>query len=287
MNIDFNNNVFTSVYDSCPFWSSQFVYTVLDKIILSEDAFVLDVGTGTGVPAIEIAERMGKNSVVYAIDHWETALRRAELKASQLDVKNVIFKKASVLDIPYQDGFFDCVVSNNCLNNVADFDEALNECHRVLKTGGRLIQMFNLPESLKEFYDIYRELLSEKEMVDEIDALNRHIFEKRKSTAFTAEATIRAGFNIVEATEHCFPWRFYNGTSLLNYSFVKMAWLPNWQKIVNESQRDKLFTELEEKLNVFAKYNNGLNLKIPYACIVADKLEKRRVHDEYPSNYIR
>ena len=271
MTIDFNDDVFTSMYDSCPFWSSQFVYTILDKIILRENAVVLDVGTGTGVPAIEIAERMGKNTIVYAIDHWEAALKRAEAKALQLDVKNVIFKKASVLDIPFQDGFFDCVVSNNCLNNVDEFDAALNEYHRVLKVGGRMIQAFNLPESLKEFYDVYQNLLMEKRMMAEIDALNNHIFEKRKSTAFTAEATIRAGFSIVEATEHCFSWRFYNGTSLLNYSFVKMGWLSGWQKIVNASQRDKLFTELEAKLNIFARDNNGLNLKIPYACIVAEK----------------
>ena len=271
MKIDFNDDVFTSVYDSCPFWSSQFVYTVLDKIEFMEDALVLDIGTGTGVPAIEIAERMGNKSVVYAIDNWNTALKRAEIKASQLDVKNVIFKNASALDLPFEESFFNLVISNNCLNNVAEYDVALKECRRVLKTGGRIIQIFNLPESLRNFYDIFRALLLEKGMTLEIEALNNHIYEKRKSTEFTVRATEQAGFSIVEATEHCFPWRFYNGTSMLNYSFIKMAWLPSWQGIINEPQREIFFTELEEKLNIYARENNGLNLKIPYACIVAEK----------------
>jgi ubiquinone/menaquinone biosynthesis C-methylase UbiE len=179
------------------------------------------------VPAIEIAERMGNKSTVYAIDHWDTALKRAEIKASQLDVNNVIFKNASVLDMPFNDSYFDLVVSNNCLNNIAEYDSALKECCRVLKSGGRLIQMFNLPDTLREFYDVYRMLLIEKGMSQEIEKLNNHIHEKRKDTEYTVKETEKAGFGIIDISAHCFPWRFNNGTSLLNYSFVKIAWLPN------------------------------------------------------------
>ena len=271
MKIDFNNDAFISVYDNCPLWSSQFVYTVLDKIALMEDAIVLDIGTGTGVPAIEIAERMGYKSVVYAIDHWSGALKRAEIKASQLDVKNVIFKNDSVLGMNFKDKYFDYVISNNCLNNIDEYDVALKECNRVLKSGGKIIQAFNLPESLQEFYDVFKALLLEKGMLLEIETLNNHIYQKRKSTEHTVRATEQAGFSIVEATEHYFPWRFYNGTSLLNYSFVKMAWLPNWQSIIEEPQREAFFTEFEERLNIYARENNGLNLKIPYSCVVAEK----------------
>ena len=81
----------------------------------------------------------------------------------------------------------------------------------------------------------------------------------------------QAGFFIVESTEHCFLWRFCNGTSFLNYSFVKMVWLSTWQEIINDSQRDTFFSELENRLNIYANENSGLNLKIPYSCIVAKK----------------
>lgn len=271
MSFDFSDDVFIGLYDNCPLWSSRFVYTVLDKIVLAEDAVVLDIGTGTGVPAIEIAERMGRNSFVYAIDQWQAGLKRAEAKASQLGVKNVIFKNASALGTAFPDHFFDCVISNNCLNNIADYDAALQECLRILKPGGRLIQAFNLPESLREFYDVFRALLLEKGMAFEMEALNNHIHQKRKSTEYTVRATERAGFSIVEVTEHGFSWRFYNGTSLLNYSFVRMAWLPSWQSIIDEVQRETFFSELEEKLNLYARENGGLNLTIPYSCVVAAK----------------
>ena len=67
MKIDFGDDVFVSVYDNCPLWSSQFGYTILDKIDFMDNLTVLDIGTGTGFPAIEIAERMGNKSVVYAM----------------------------------------------------------------------------------------------------------------------------------------------------------------------------------------------------------------------------
>jgi len=272
MKIDFNNDIFVSVYDNCPLWSSQFGFTILDKIDFTESAVVLDVGTGTGFPALEIAERMGNESTVYGLDHWGAALKRAEIKAEQLDIKNVIFTNASVFEIPHENNFFDFIVSNNCLNNVAEYDKALKECHRVLKPDGKIIQTFNLPETMKEFYDIFTALLSEKGMQAELKNLNNQIFGKRKSTKNTINATQEAGFYIHESTEHCFPWRFRNGTSLFNHSFVKMAWLSDWHTIVNESQRTSFFTELEKNLNDYATKNKGLNFKIPYACIVAKKL---------------
>ncbi|MDR2572069.1 MAG: class I SAM-dependent methyltransferase [Oscillospiraceae bacterium] len=271
MTIDFTDDEFVSVYDNCPLWSAQFVNTVLDKLVFIEDAVVLDIGTGTGVPALEIAERMGKKSIIYAIDHWSTALKRAELKATHLGVKNVVFKNASALDTTFQDDYFDYVISNNCLNNIDDYDVALNECYRVLKPGGRIIQIFNLPESLQEFYDVFKTLLVEKGMSLEVEALYNHIHQKRKSTENTIKATEQVGFKVVDISEHCFPWRFNNGTSLLNYSFVQMAWLPSWHQIVSETQRDAFFSELEKRLNIYAGENNGLNLKIPYACVVAKK----------------
>lgn len=267
--VDFNNDLFVSVYDNCPLWSSQFGFTILDKIDFKENAVVLDVGTGTGFPALEIAERMGNESTVYGIDHWGTALKRAKIKADQLDVNNIIFSNASVLEMPYDDNFFDLIVSNNCLNNIPEYDVALKECYRVLKPDGKIIQTFNLPETIKEFYEVFKALLSEKEMRDELEKLDNHIFSNRKSTAYTVKATEEAGFYVHEVTEHCFPWRFRNGTSLFNHSFVKMAWLSGWHNIINESQRTSFFMELEKKLNAYAAENNGLNFKIPYACIVA------------------
>jgi len=38
MKIDFNDDAFVSAYDNCPLWSSRFVYTALDKIVMIRSA---------------------------------------------------------------------------------------------------------------------------------------------------------------------------------------------------------------------------------------------------------
>ena len=271
MSYDFSDNVFVSAYDGCPFWSSQFGLTIMNKIDFKESAVVLDVGTGTGFPAIEIAERMGNEATVYAIDIWDAGLKRAETKAEELGIENIVFKNASVLSLPFDEEFFDLIISNNCLNNIPEYDKALRECYRVLKREGVLIQTFNLPDTFKEFYDIFRDLLLEKNMLREIEALNNHIFDKRKNTVFTLDAAEKTGFKIMNASEYSFLWRFYNGTSLLNHSFVKMAWLSEWQCIIDISLRETFFSDLEYKLNAYANENHGLSLTIPYSCVTIAK----------------
>ena len=270
MYIDYDDDVFANIFDSCPFWSSQFGLTVLEHIDFSHPMTVLDLGTGTGFPAIEIAERLGRKSVVFAIDVWDAALKRAEMKARALGVSNIVFKTGSALELPFEDASFDLIVSCNCLNNVDRFDTAVTECRRTLKNGGKLLQTFNLPDSLSLFYDIFKSLLAEKDMHHEVDLVNAHIHEKRKSTDFTKKETEKAGFRVTEISEHCFTWPFLDGTSLLGYSFVRSAWLPSWHSIVPEAVRASFFTELEDRLNAYAAVHGGLRLQIPYSCIVAE-----------------
>jgi len=272
LNRNYNDDLFASIYDNCPFWSSHFANTLLNQIEYKKNTIALDVGTGTGFPSIEIAERLGSTSTVYAVDTWDAALKRAKIKAEQLDVKNVVFQNESVLNLTFNNNMFDLITSNNCLNNVSEYTKALKECYRVLKPGGKLVQVFNLPDSLKEFYNIFRILLEEKEMKKEIALLELHIFEKRKTTKFTQEATEKQGYKILNASENYFMWPFFNGTCFLNYSFVKLAFLSSWQDIVPKEQLGTFWLELENRLNIYSQENNGFKLKIPYSCVVAEKL---------------
>lgn len=273
MDYNFNSDLFVSTYDNCPFWSANFGYTLINEISYKQNCTVLDIGTGTGFPAIEIAERLGKTATIYAIDLWETALKRAALKAELLNVANIKFLNASVTCIPFGDNTFDLITSNNCLNNVGDYTKALSECSRVLKCNGQLIQTFNLPSTLKEFYDVFIELLKEKGMNTELDLLKEHIYIKRRSSEEMSSITAKAGFKIKSVTEHNFIWPFYDGTSFFNYSFIKLAFLPSWQEIIDIKDRNSIFFELEQRLNIYASENRGLKITIPYACIIAEKIK--------------
>lgn len=53
------------------------------------------------------------------------------------DVEDTRYPDVSILDLPYGDESFDCVVSDNVLEHVVgDPQQAMDECHRVLRPGG-------------------------------------------------------------------------------------------------------------------------------------------------------
>ena len=65
----FDNNI-VSIVDELPLWAAPFGLKLLDKMKIGKGLKVLDIGCGTGFPFIEIAQRLGTSSSVFAIDPW-------------------------------------------------------------------------------------------------------------------------------------------------------------------------------------------------------------------------
>jgi len=68
---DYENAAFTDVYDELPLWSASFGLHLLEPVVLCDNVSVLDVGSGCGFPALELAQRMGRNCTVIGIDPAE------------------------------------------------------------------------------------------------------------------------------------------------------------------------------------------------------------------------
>ena len=68
-------------YDDYSVWSSLTGNELLDIIPLKNKAFILDIGTGTGFPVIELAKRFKKNNKFFAIDKWDKVIEIAEKKS--------------------------------------------------------------------------------------------------------------------------------------------------------------------------------------------------------------
>ena len=52
---------------------------------------------------------------------------------------NVEFREATVPPLPFENETFDCVVSFQVIEHIADDKEFVREVHRVLRKGGRFI----------------------------------------------------------------------------------------------------------------------------------------------------
>ena len=95
---------------------------------------VLDVATGTGDLAIELASRVEPGGEVVGSDFSERMLELARVKAPGL-----VFEQANALELPYPDDRFDAATVGFGARNFADLDRGLREMARVVRPGGRVV----------------------------------------------------------------------------------------------------------------------------------------------------
>ena len=94
---------------------------------------VLDVGSGTGYPAILAAQTVGASGSVTGIDLAGEMLAVAQRKAKRLGLLNVTFRTGDATTLPFETASFDAVISRFCLMFLPDVPKASTEIARVLK----------------------------------------------------------------------------------------------------------------------------------------------------------
>ena len=95
---------------------------------------VLDVATGTGDLAIEMAGRVAPGGEVVGTDFSEEMLQRARGKNP-----SVRWEWANALELPYDDGEFAAATVGFGARNFSDLDRGLAEMARVVRPGGRVV----------------------------------------------------------------------------------------------------------------------------------------------------
>ena len=98
---------------------------------------ILDLGTGSGVAAIEVCKAVRSVSLVVGIDRSDAMIALARKKAVRGHLGNVRFIKMRGEDIRFPDAFFDAAISN-CGISIPDFSKGLKEILRILRPGGAL-----------------------------------------------------------------------------------------------------------------------------------------------------
>jgi ubiquinone/menaquinone biosynthesis C-methylase UbiE len=99
---------------------------------------VLDLGSGTGYPALLGAQTVGPSGSVTGIDLAEQMLEVARRKASSLKLANVAFRTGDATTLPFDASSFDAVTSRFCLMFLPDIPKAAAGIARVLKPGAWL-----------------------------------------------------------------------------------------------------------------------------------------------------
>jgi arsenite methyltransferase len=112
---------------------------VLEAVNLASRERVLEQGCGGGFYTYEIARFVGSEGRVVAIDISADQIAAARDRCREMSW--VECQIANATDLPYGDGEFDVVFGVQVLEYIQDFEKALREAHRLLRPGGRFINL--------------------------------------------------------------------------------------------------------------------------------------------------
>ena len=124
-----------------------------DLAALEPGGRALDVASGTGDLAIELARRVGPTGEIVGSDFSEAMLDRAREKSAA-----VRWEWANALNLPYPDDSFDAATVGFGARNFSDLDRGLGEMARVVRPGGRVVVLeITVPQRppLATFFSIW------------------------------------------------------------------------------------------------------------------------------------
>lgn len=116
--------------------------SMYDKLVSygigKEDQTILDLGSGTGVVALHLAET---GAHITATDISGNQIEQAKNIAAEKGIDNIAFKVCSAEDTGFSDSSFDAVTAVQCFHYF-DAEKAAEEILRVLKPNGLFCMIF-------------------------------------------------------------------------------------------------------------------------------------------------
>lgn len=116
---------------------------IAGKANLSKGDRALDLCTGTGSVAIELAKQVGENGLVVGLDFSQGMLMKAKEKANRLNMDRFYIVQANANQLPFKNLSLNGVTCSHAFYELKGIErkKAVHEVARVLKTGGKFCLM--------------------------------------------------------------------------------------------------------------------------------------------------
>ncbi|HMM48358.1 MAG TPA: methyltransferase domain-containing protein [Miltoncostaeaceae bacterium] len=180
---------------------------LIRRLGLAEGVRVLDIGSGTGGPAIYLASHSGCHLTGVEINEVGVEVARTLAATSDLGDR-IEFVQGDGMAMPFADESFDVVTSMNVMNVFADKVALLREVRRMLRPGGTLA-------FLSGTFEFGPDDGAARRMIEEGYAIPQYL----DSLAGYKSKLLEAGFVIDEVTEY-----------LSDFEGKVAQWLAAWQK---------------------------------------------------------
>ena len=116
---------------------------ITEKANLLKGAQALDLCTGTGSVAIELAKKVGENGLVIGIDFSRGMLEKAKQKAEDQGLSNLFLVQGNASRLPFKGSSFHRMTCSHAFYELkgSERSKAIEEVARVLKEKGRFCLM--------------------------------------------------------------------------------------------------------------------------------------------------
>ncbi|MDF0668187.1 MAG: methyltransferase domain-containing protein [Nitrospira sp.] len=222
---------------------------------------VLDLGSGTGYPALLAAQTVGVNGSVVGIDLAEHMLTVAERKAKQLRFQNVTFRVGDATTLPFESASFGAVTSRFCLMFLPEIPKAAAEIARVLKPGGWVATaVWSAPEKNPS---IGLSMAAVKQVIDlpPTDPMAPGIFRLAQPGEL-AGMLERAGLTDITDQEFLGEWS-YGSTDEYYTSLIEIAApVQNLMATLSEAQRQEVKRLI---IQAASQFQRGARITFPIA----------------------
>ena len=171
-------------------WDYTFTAEDLERLSLIADKLgvlggmdILDIGCGTGILFDILRRKVGPQGSVTGVDF---SFEMAEKAHRNFPFSNVNVVDADAVNLPFDDSSFDIAVAFAAFPHFSDQQKAIDEVHRVLKSGSRFY-IIHL-ESSKEVVDTHRRVggaVTDDELPTE--SRLREMFEKSQFEEVSVE----------------------------------------------------------------------------------------------------
>jgi ubiquinone/menaquinone biosynthesis C-methylase UbiE len=280
-----------------PIWGKRFGKLLLRDLALPPKAMVLDVGCGTGFPALDLLKKMDEQGRIVAIDPSTPMLDEARAKAGPLSGKRIFWRSESASPkLSFTDDVYDLVACNASLQEMEDPESAIRDFARVTKPGGRVVVTLPLAGTWGEFLDIFREVLIKHDRQDAIDRLDAYLTRFPPITQAWAWFE-DAGLGEVQASTDSFTLLFKSAREFFFAPVVEYGPLSEWKSIAGKGEAmQKVFWECKSAIDSYFPGGTGSSFAVTVnaGCIrgVKPRPEEARLHldrepdDESPTGEV-
>jgi ubiquinone/menaquinone biosynthesis C-methylase UbiE len=228
---------------------------------------VLDLASGTGEPALSLAEAVGNSGRVVATDLVPGMLDVIKDHVGRLQITNLTCEQADPEHLQFADESFDVVTCRFGVMFVPDVGKAMQEIRRVLKPGGRTAFVVFGPADMNPYFESTAGLASRRAKLPppEPGAPTPYRFAREGSLS---EELSAAGFKNVEEDHRTVPWIF-EGSSERCWEFISELTAPAFKPIFDAIPAEEYDDVVKDIGAAIEKHRVGDHIDFTARIIVA------------------